>query len=103
MYRSFHVILEHKLYWNSLLEKQLNFQSQFYYTEEGESVRQAVNQWIRSGGAFDGVFDFDAAVRDPNHPGKFKEDLQSGDYLHPNAAGYKAMADAIDLSVLMRR
>ena len=74
-----------------------------YYTEEGESVRQAVNQWIRSGGAFDGVFDFDAAVRDPNHPGKFKEDLQSGDYLHPNAAGYKAMADAIDLSVLMRR
>lgn len=74
-----------------------------YYTEDGEAVRQAVNQWIRTGGAFDGVFDFDAAVRDPNHPGKFKESLHSGDYLHPNAAGYKAMADAIDLAALRRR
>jgi lysophospholipase L1-like esterase len=59
-----------------------------------------VNQWIRTGGAFDGVFDFDASVRDPNHPTKIKEDLQSGDYLHPNAAGYKAMAAAINLSSL---
>ena len=74
-----------------------------YYTPDGEQVRQAVNQWIRTGGAFDGVFDFDAAVRDPNHPGKFKENLQTGDYLHPNAAGYKAMADAIDLTVLRRK
>ena len=73
-----------------------------YYTEDGEVVRQAVNQWIRTGGAFDGVIDFDAAVRDPSHPGRFKENLQSGDYLHPNAAGYKAMADAINLSVLRR-
>jgi lysophospholipase L1-like esterase len=70
------------------------------YTEDGEAVREAVNQWIRSGKAFDGVFDFDAAVRDPNRPGRFREELQSGDYLHPNAAGYKAMAASIDISKL---
>lgn len=71
-----------------------------YYTQEGESVREAVNQWIRTGGAFDGVFDFDAAVRDPSQPQQFREDYQSGDHLHPNAAGYKAMAAAIDLDKL---
>jgi lysophospholipase L1-like esterase len=71
-----------------------------YFTEDGEAVRQAVNQWIRTGGSFDGVIDFDAAVRDPNEPARFKEDLQSGDYLHPNSAGYKAMAAAINLSSL---
>jgi len=70
---------------------------------DGEAVRQAVNQWIRTGGAFDGVFDFDAAVRDPDHPTKYKADLQSGDYLHPNAAGYKAMAAAINLSSLREK
>lgn len=71
-----------------------------YYSEDGETVREAVNHWIRTGAAFDGVFDFDAAVRDPNHPTKFRQEMQSGDYLHPNAAGYKAMAAAIDLSLL---
>lgn len=71
-----------------------------YFTEDGEVARQAVNQWIRTGKAFDGVFDFDAAVRDPNHPEQFREDLQSGDHLHPNSAGYKAMAASINLSLL---
>ena len=71
-----------------------------YYSEDGEVTRQAVNQWIRTSGAFDAVFDFDAAVRDPNHPARFREDYQSGDHLHPSAAGYKAMAAAVDLSVL---
>jgi lysophospholipase L1-like esterase len=71
-----------------------------YFTEDGEVVRQAVNQWIRTGGAFDGVFDFDAAVRDHDHPAQFSEGLQSGDHLHPNSAGYKAMAASIDLSSL---
>lgn len=71
-----------------------------YYSEDGETVRKAVNHWIRTGAAFDGVFDFDAAVRDPNHPTKFRQEMQSGDYLHPNAAGYKAMAAAIDISLL---
>jgi lysophospholipase L1-like esterase len=71
-----------------------------YFSAEGETVREAVNQWIRSSGAFDGVFDFDAAVRDPNNPQQFRDDYQSGDHLHPNAAGYKAMAAAIDIGKL---
>ena len=50
--------------------------------------------------AFDAVIDFDAAVRDPNHPAQFREGYHSGDHLHPSATGYKAMADAVDLSVL---
>jgi len=73
-----------------------------YYTAGGEAIRQAVNKWIRTGGAFDGVFDFDAVVRDPNHPSQFRDGYHSGDHLHPSAIGYKAMADAIDLSVLRR-
>jgi len=71
-----------------------------YYTPDGEVIREAVNQWIRTGNAFDGVFDFDAAVRDPSQPTKFREDMQTGDHLHPNASGYKAMAAAIDLKAL---
>lgn len=70
------------------------------YSADGEATRQAVNQWIRSSGAFDGVFDFDAAVRDPNHPTQFREGYHSGDHLHPSATGFKAMANAVDLSVL---
>jgi lysophospholipase L1-like esterase len=79
------------------------FEGDGYFTAEGEAVRQQVNQWIRTGGAFDGVIDFDAAVRDPNHPARFREDEQWGDYLHPNSAGYKAMAAAIDLSLFAGR
>jgi lysophospholipase L1-like esterase len=71
-----------------------------YYSEDGEATRQAVNQWIRTGGAFDGVFDFDAAVRDPKHPSQFREDYHSGDHLHPSATGYEAMANAVDLTTL---
>jgi lysophospholipase L1-like esterase len=71
-----------------------------YYSEDGEVVRQKVNQWIRTGRAFDGIFDFDAAVRDPNHPAKFREGYHSGDNLHPSPTGYKAMADAVDLATL---
>lgn len=71
-----------------------------YYSEDGEATRQAVNQWIRAGGAFDAVFDFDAAVRDPNHPTQFREGYHSGDHLHPSATGYKAMANAVDLTIL---
>ena len=71
-----------------------------YYSEDGEATRQAVNQWIRTSGAFDAVFDFDAAVRDPNHPSQFREGYHSGDHLHPSATGYKAMANAVDLTIL---
>ena len=74
------------------------FEGAMYFAPDGEAIRQAVNQWIRNGGAFDGVIDFDAAVRDPQHPSQFREGFHSGDHLHPSAAGYKAMADAIDLA-----
>jgi lysophospholipase L1-like esterase len=76
------------------------FEGADYYSAEGEAKRQAVNQWIRTSGAFDGVIDFDSAVRDPDHPARFREGYHSGDHLHPSAAGFKAMADAIDLAVL---
>ncbi len=73
-----------------------------YFSDEGEAVRQAVNHWIRTGGDFDGVFDFDAVVRDPNHPAQFRAEYQSGDHLHPSAVGYKAMAGAIDIAELRK-
>jgi lysophospholipase L1-like esterase len=76
------------------------FDGAAYFTPDGEAIRQAVNQWIRTGRAFDGVIDFDAAVRDPQHPSKFREGFHAGDHLHPSSAGYKAMADAIDLASL---
>jgi lysophospholipase L1-like esterase len=76
------------------------YQGADYYSDDGEATREALNQWIRSSGAFDGVFDFDAAVRDPNHPAQFRESHHSGDHLHPSAVGYKAMADAVDIGLL---
>jgi lysophospholipase L1-like esterase len=71
-----------------------------YYSDDGEATRQEVNHWILTSGAFDGVVDFDAAVRDPNHPRKFLAAYDSGDHLHLSAAGFKAMADAVDLAML---
>jgi lysophospholipase L1-like esterase len=62
-------------------------------------MRQAVNKWIRSSGAFDAVIDFDAVLRDPNHPSRILLRFASEDHLHPNDAGYQALADAIDLAV----
>ncbi|HKQ87193.1 MAG TPA: SGNH/GDSL hydrolase family protein [Candidatus Acidoferrales bacterium] len=70
-----------------------------YSSQEGEEKREAINQWIRTGGAFDGVIDFDAAVRDPNNPKQFLPANDSGDHLHPNDTGYKAMATSINLSL----
>jgi lysophospholipase L1-like esterase len=70
-----------------------------YYTEAKEGTRQAVNQWIRTGGAFDGVIDFDTVLRDPDHPSRLLPRFASKDHLHPNDAGYQAMADAIDLGL----
>jgi lysophospholipase L1-like esterase len=70
-----------------------------YYSEVAEAKRQAVNEWIRTGKAYDGVIDFDKAARDPADPKKLLEKYDSCDYLHPSDAGYKAMADAIDLSL----
>jgi lysophospholipase L1-like esterase len=70
-----------------------------YYTEAGEAKRQALNEWIRTSKAYDGVVDFDKAARDPNDPKKLLEKYDSCDYLHPSDAGYAAMGDAIDLSL----
>jgi len=70
-----------------------------YYTPEGEKTRQAVNDWIRTGGGCDAVIDFDAVVRDPKHPTRLRADFDVGDHLHPNAAGYRAMAESVDLNL----
>jgi lysophospholipase L1-like esterase len=70
-----------------------------YYSEAKEVTRQAVNRWIRTSGAFDGVIDFDAVVRDPDHPSRLLPKFTSKDHLHPNDDGYKAMADSIDLNL----
>jgi len=70
-----------------------------YYGAPGEAERQKVNAWIRTGHAFDGVIDFDAAVRDPARPERMRAELQSGDWLHPNDAGYRVMGDAVDLNL----
>jgi lysophospholipase L1-like esterase len=66
-----------------------------------EAIRSAVNQWIRTGHAFDGVVDFDAALRDPAQPTHLQRAFDSGDHIHPSDAGYSAMADAIPLSAVL--
>lgn len=67
-----------------------------------EADRQAVNQWIRAPGHFDAVVDFDAVVRDPEHPERLLPAFDCGDHLHPSPAGYKAMGNAIPLSLFKR-
>ncbi len=79
----------------------LPFENSPYWGDgSGEAMRQAVNRFVRSAGAFDAVADFDAATRDPAHPARLRADFDSGDHLHPNDAGYAAMADAVDLKPL---
>jgi lysophospholipase L1-like esterase len=68
-------------------------------TDGVESMRQALNQFIRTGGSFDAVVDFDKVIRDPNDQRQFIKEYNNIDKLHPNDAGYKAMADAIDLTL----
>ena len=70
-----------------------------YFTPEGESKRKALNQWIRTAGAYDGVIDFDVVVRDPSAPARINPAFDSGDHLHPNDAGYKAMGESVDLAL----
>jgi lysophospholipase L1-like esterase len=69
-----------------------------YYSESKEAVRQAVNKWIRTSASFDGVIDFDAFLRDPDHPSRLLPRFASKDHLHPNDDGYQAMADAVGLA-----
>jgi len=77
----------------------LPFKKSFYYTDYREDARNTVNEWIRTGGYFDAVIDFDKVMRDPNDPLSISPVAQSGDYLHPNEAGYKMLGEAIDVSL----
>ena len=70
-----------------------------YYQAKGEATRTAVNEFIRKSKVFDAVADFDAATRDANAPSKLRAEFDPGDHLHPNDAGYKAMAEAVDLAI----
>jgi len=77
--------------------------SDYYHPSPAtEADRQSLNQWIRSRGIFDGVIDFDAAVRDPAHPDRLLPSADSGDHLHPGPEGYQRMGDAVPLTLLAK-
>ena len=76
------------------------YQGAHYEAPPGENVRLALNRWIQTSGAFDGVVDFAAATADKANPLTFRADYNDYDHLHPNDAGYQAMADAIDLKMI---
>ena len=73
------------------------------YRENSEEARAGLNAWIRTGGAFDAVADFEKATQDPADPKKLKAEFDPGDHLHLTDAGYKAMADSIDLAIFKRK
>jgi lysophospholipase L1-like esterase len=73
-----------------------------YGTPAGERQRQLLNHWIRTSGAFDAVFDFDRALRDPAQPDRMLPAYDGGDHLHPGDAGYQKMAETVDLRTLLR-
>lgn len=75
------------------------FEGANYYTAEGEAKRQALNEWIRTSRMYDGVIDFDAAIRDPSRPARTLPRYDPGDHLHATGDGYRAMAEAIDLGL----
>jgi lysophospholipase L1-like esterase len=76
------------------------FKGAAYWSAAGEAKREAVNNWIRTSHAFDGVIDFAKAVQDRFNPLYLNPAYNSGDNLHPNDAGYEAMANAINLALL---
>jgi lysophospholipase L1-like esterase len=76
------------------------FGSDYYHPDAAnEADRQALNAWIREPSHYDGVIDFDVLMRDPQHPEHLRAEYDSGDHLHPNAAGYKAMGESVPLSL----
>ena len=77
----------------------LPYEGAGYFREAGETIRQAVNEWIRTSGVYDAVVDFDKATRDPANPRRLRPEFDPGDHLHPNDAGYRAMAEAVDLRI----
>ena len=78
------------------------FEGAVYDSAAGEEDRHVVNDWIRTSGEFDAVADFDAAMRDPDHPARLRPDYDSGDHLHPTEAGLAALADAVPVKDLGR-
>ncbi len=80
----------------------LPFEGANYFTQAGEADRQAVNNWIRSGGKLDGFVDLDAATRDPQSTSRLAKAADGGDHLHPNDEGYRMMGDAIELKLFSR-
>lgn len=76
------------------------FKGSFYYSDEREAVRDEVNQWIRTSGEYDAVVDFDRALADPADQDAMLAAYDSGDRLHPNDAGYHAMAAAVEVRQL---
>lgn len=72
-----------------------------YYSARKEAVRQAVNRWIRTSGEFDAVVDFDALLRDPQHPTRLKREYDCGDHLHPNDRGHAALARGLEPALLL--
>jgi lysophospholipase L1-like esterase len=79
----------------------LPFQASRNWTPGGEAKREALNRWIRTSRAFDGVIDFARVLADPGDPLRLNPAYDSGDHLHPNDAGYRAMAAAVDLRMLL--
>ena len=75
------------------------FGHSMYSSPQHESARQTVNDWIRTGGRFDAVIDFDTAVRDPSNPASLLPAYDTGDHLHLNPSGYDAMAQAVNLKL----
>jgi lysophospholipase L1-like esterase len=75
------------------------FEGAKYFTPEKEEMREAVNNFIRTSGEFDGVIDFDKVIRDPAQPKRFLPAYDSGDHLHPGNAGYEAMGNAVPLEL----
>lgn len=69
------------------------------WNPEGEAKRQAVNEWIRTAGAFHATIDFDKELRDPDHPARMLPIYDNGDHLHPGDIGYCRMGDIVDLSL----
>jgi lysophospholipase L1-like esterase len=72
-----------------------------YWSEEGEAARQAINDWILNGGAFDGTVRFDTAFADPADSAKMRDDYHMGDFLHGSDAGLKAVGESIDLTLFV--
>jgi lysophospholipase L1-like esterase len=73
-----------------------------YFSADAEASRVKVNDWIRTSHRFDAAIDFDAITRDPAAPSRLSAAVDGGDHLHPSAAGYRIMGEAVDLSLFTR-